>query len=405
VTRVLRVIARLNIGGPAIQAISLTRLLEPLGYETMLVRGVEGPREGTMDHLAEEMGVSPVRMDALRREIGPHDAAAVAQMTRIIRRFRPHVLHTHTAKAGTIGRAAALLAGGAAPPVRVHTFHGHVFKGEFSSARKEAAFVRIERFLGRSTTRLVAVSEEVRRDLIELRVAEPEKIEVVRLGFDLAPFAADEDVKAANRSAVRRELGVPENAKLVAVVARVVRVKRIDRFVELAASFADDPNAYFVVVGDGDLRDELQAGAAAQRLGPRLIWAGFRLDIPAICHASDVVALTSANEGTPVCLIEAQAAGVPVVSTDVGGVRTVIRDGVTGFVVNENDERGVHAAVRSLLSDEDLAASMGREGVEHSLGMFGRDRLVADIDSLYRRLLRERGLANLPADTLVPAGR
>ncbi|MDT5010723.1 MAG: hypothetical protein QOH57_2340, partial [Mycobacterium sp.] len=335
--RVVRVIARLNIGGPAIQVISLTKLLEPLGYETVLVRGVEGPHEGSMDHLASEMDVHPQLLSSLRRELGPHDVRSVAELVRLFRRVRPTILHTHTAKAGTVGRIAALLAGQSAPPVRVHTFHGHVFKGEFASPRTAGAFARIERALARSTSRLVAVSEEVRHDLVRLRIAPPEKIEVVHLGFDLAPFAATPEVRAANRAAVRWQLDIPAEAKVVSVIARVVRVKRIDRFIELARSLKDEADAYFVVVGDGDLRESLEQSEIARSLGNRLVWAGFRHDIAAVCHASDVVALTSANEGTPVCLIEGQAAGVPVVANDVGGVRTVVHDGSTGFVIPEAD--------------------------------------------------------------------
>ena len=165
--RVLRVISRLNVGGPAIQALTLTRLLEPLGYETTLVRGVEGPSEGTMDDLAARLGVNPQLQRSLGRELGPRDARALLTMIGTIRRIKPHILHTHMAKAGTIGRLAAMFAGEAAPRVRIHTFHGHVLTGYFS-APKARIFASIERRLAKSTTRLVAVSDEVRDDLTRL---------------------------------------------------------------------------------------------------------------------------------------------------------------------------------------------------------------------------------------------
>ena len=316
--RVLRMIARLNVGGPAIQTVNLSWRLNAHGYSSVLLRGREGPDEGNMDHLADAAGVRPVRLPGLQRELGPHDGRAVWETAGWLHRFQPHLLHTHTAKAGMVGRIAAALLPSGRPPVIVHTFHGHVFKGEFGP-RKSAAFARIERELARVSTRLIAVSEEVKQDLVDLRVAPAEKVEVVRLGFDLSPFAdRDEAEQEAVRSEVRSRHGIPQDARVVAVVARVVKVKRIDRFLAMGRQLPDD--VHLLVVGDGDKRPELEASADAQALGDRLHWAGFQRDIPAYCFASDVVALSSDNEGTPVCLIEAQAAGRPVVSTRVGGV-------------------------------------------------------------------------------------
>jgi glycosyltransferase involved in cell wall biosynthesis len=384
---VLRLIARLNVGGPAIQAISLTRLLESRGYSTTLLRGQEGPREGSMDYLAEQLGVRPVTVAGLTRNLGPHDLRALVDIMRWLRRVRPQVLHTHTAKAGTLGRLAVLLSPRHRPPVVVHTFHGHVFQGEFSP-RTTVMFERIERLLAPLTTRLIAVSDEVRQDLIDLGIAPPERIETVRLGFDLSPFASPNGDRAAIRRQVRQRLGIPESAKVVSVVARVVKIKRIDRFLAMAERLRDLDDVRFVVVGDGDRRPELERSAAARGLGDRLVWAGFSQDVPSICFASDVVALSSDNEGTPVCLIEAQAAGLPVVSTRVGGVATVIEDGQTGYIV-ERDPDQLAEAVRGVLTNPDRAVRFGERGREHALGTFSIDRLVGDIDDLYRRLLRD----------------
>ncbi|TML07492.1 MAG: glycosyltransferase family 4 protein [Actinobacteria bacterium] len=380
---VLRVIARLNIGGPAIQAISLTALMQARGYATRLVRGSESADEGTMDDLAQRMGVQPTLVASMRRDPGPGDARALAELVRIARRDRPALVHTHAAKGGTLGRVAVMLAFPRKRPAVVHTFHGHSLTGYFSS-RTARVYTRIERFLARRTNVLIAVSEEVRDDLVALGVAPRGQFEVVRLGLDLAAFAHDSE-RDARRRAVRAAWGVEADEDVVTLIARLVPIKRVDRFLETAALLRERPNTRFVVVGDGELRAELQASAPARALGDRLVWAGFRRDMPDVCFASDVVALTSDNEGTPVSLIEAQAARTPVVSTNVGGVRSVVVDGETGFLADEPADLAVH--IRTLLDDPGRAATMAARGREHVLGTFGIERLVDDLDRLYRRLL------------------
>jgi glycosyltransferase involved in cell wall biosynthesis len=385
---VLRIIARLNVGGPAIQVINLTKRLTPFGYRTTLLRGREGEREGNMDHLADELGVQPVLVPGLQRELGLHDLRALWEVMGWLRRDRPQVLHTHTAKAGAIGRLAITLMPWRRPAVVVHTFHGHVFEGEFSP-RASRFFARVERFLGRRADRLIAVSEEVRRDLIDLGVAPPERVEVVRLGFDLSPFTREGEERERIRRETRERLGIPQHARVVSVVARVVKVKRIDRFLAMAREVAAREDVWFLVAGDGDKRAELEQSENAKALGERLVWAGFERDIPAICFASDVVALTSDNEGTPVCLIEAQAARVPVVTTLSGGVETVVQEGRTGRIV-DRDPAKLAAAVGELLDDAARRDEWGRAGREHVLATFSIDRLVDDIRNLYERLLAEK---------------
>lgn len=385
--RVLRVIARLNIGGPAIQAISMTKLLdEQRGYRTTLVRGTEDPVEGSMDHLAERLGVQPLHVAALRRDPGLHDLSALARLVAIVVRERPQVVHTHAAKAGTLGRLAALLAPGRSRRVLVHTFHGHSLSGYFSS--RTARFYRaVERQLAKRTDRLIAVSEEVRDELVVLGVAPAERFEVIRLGFDLSPFALDAPERARRGAALREQLGIPRDARLVTLIARLVPIKRVDRFLRVARLLAERPGVHFLIVGDGELREPLQAGEDARALGMCLTWAGFRSDMPDVCFASDVIALTSDNEGTPVSLIEALAAGTPVVSTNVGGVATVVRHEQTGLLAERDDERAFADAIARLLDDRQLSARLAAEGRRHALEAFGQQRLVDDLDSLYRRLL------------------
>ena len=381
--RVLRVIGRLNVGGSTIQALYLTKLLEPLGYKTCLVRGVEGPREGNLDDLAMRLGVRPRLVPSLRRELGPHDLRALAVLTGMIRQFRPDIVHTHSAKAGALGRLAAMLAGRRGPPVVVHTFHGHVLT-EYFSPTVSAVFTQVERSLARRTTRIIAVSPKVRHDLMRLSVADGTQIEVIPEAMDLSAFLSVADL---DRAQARASLGLEVGARVVTLVARLVPVKRVDRFLRVATLLADLPDTQFLIVGDGDLREKLRSTPMAQRLDSSLTWAGMLRDIPTVMRASDVVVLTSDNEGTPVSLIEAQAAGLPVVSTDVGGARIVVLDGETGLLVQRDDEVGLADAIRRLLTDSDMAGRFGQAGQSHVAKHFSVDRLISDIHGLYGRLL------------------
>jgi glycosyltransferase involved in cell wall biosynthesis len=388
--RILRVIARLNVGGPAIQAITLTRQLESLGYDTTLVRGVESPDEGNMDYLADELGVRPTLLKSLSRDPRPADARALISLVWRIARDRPQVVHTHAAKAGTLGRVAAWLAPGRRQRVVVHTFHGHSLTGYFTS-RRARLFRAVERFLARRADRLIAVSSEVRDELIAMGIAPADRFEVIPLGFDLGRFDLPENARLSARARIRADLSLSESNVVVTLIGRLVPIKRIDRFLRMAAELRELEGVEFLVVGDGELRDELKSSAEALVLGDQLHWLGFRRDIPEILAASDVVVLTSDNEGTPVSLIEAQAAGVPVVATNVGGVSSAVLDGETGRVVSATDEAALASAVRGILETPDRGGGMGASGRRHALRSFTLDRLVNDIDALYRDLLKARG--------------
>ncbi len=389
--RVLRLIARLNIGGPAIQVIHLSALLRERGYATRLVRGVERADEGSMDHLAERLRVPTTRIASMRRDPGAGDLRAMLALIRILRRDRPSLVHTHAAKAGTLGRAAVLLAfpRSAARPLLVHTFHGHSLTGYFSSPTA-AVFRTIERILARRTDVLIAVSAEVREDLVRLGVAPAERITVVALGLDLSASADDRE-RHARRATLRRQWGMADDDEVITLVGRLVPIKRVDRFLEVAGRLLDRPHARFVVVGDGELRDTLAISPAARALGDRLVWTGFRRDIADVCFASDVIVLTSDNEGTPVSLIEALAAATPVVSTDVGGVRSVVRHERSGLLAGRDDCDGLAHAIRRLLDDPAWAARMAHAGRADVLDHFRLERLVDDHDVLYRRLLGRTG--------------
>jgi glycosyltransferase involved in cell wall biosynthesis len=343
-----------------------------------------------MDHLARELGVVPTLIESMRRDPGTGDLKALWRLVSLLHHDRPDIVHTHAAKAGTLGRVAALIAfpRRSRRPLLVHTFHGHSLTGYFSS--RTAAFYRaVEQWLAGRTDVLVAVSPEVRDDLIRLGLAGAERFVVIPLGFDLGRFLDDSE-RAARRQSLRAEWGLGTEDQVVTLIARLVPIKRVDRFLRVARMLGERPRTRFVVVGDGELRSELAASADARALGDRLVWAGFRRDVPDVCFASDVVMLTSDNEGTPVSLIEAQAAAVPVVGTDVGGVRSAVKDGDTGILTAADDEQRLAAATQAFLADPELAGRTGRAGREWATSAYTVDRLVADHDRLYTRLLGER---------------
>lgn len=375
--RVLRVIARLNIGGPALHVTHLARGLNPARFETMLVTGQIGPGEGDMSDLAH--GLHWHVIPELGRELAPTaDAITLIELWGLIRRFRPHIVHTHTAKAGAVGRVAARLAG---VPVVVHTFHGHTFHGYWGPFGSRVV-VAIEQMLARLTDRLIAVSDRVRDDLIELRIAPPEKIAAIPLGLDLEPFAQTE------RS--------PGEEPVVGIVGRLVPVKNHALFLEMARRLIRGGfPGRFMVVGDGELRGELEKSAAD--LGDRVVFTGWRRDLPQVYSQLSVVVNTSINEGTPVALIEAMAAGAPVVATAVGGAPDVVRPGETGWLAPDGDADALAESVRAALCDDGRIAARAQAEV---LERYSKERLIRDVEKLYESLIqRSAGSSQQPEDS------
>jgi glycosyltransferase involved in cell wall biosynthesis len=384
--RVLRVIARLNVGGPALHVSQLAAQLDKRGYETTLVAGRVGEGEGSMEWVAEQLGLHPVFVPALQREISPAaDLPAVLELRRLIREIRPHILHTHTAKAGAVGRVAAALSGDARPKIVVHTFHGHVLRGYFGPWQA-AFFRRLERTLARTSDALIAVSPEVRDDLVRLGVAPVEKISVVRLGLDLESRTAG---TAESRTAVRGELGIADDRFVAGWLGRMTEIKRADDLLRAFALLREQREADLVLVGDGPLRPELEALATKLGIADRCHFVGYQANVGAYLAACDAVVLTSANEGTPVSLIEALAARRPAVSTDVGGVRDVV-DENSGFLVEPGDVAAVADRLGRLADDPKLRERMGEAGRTRVIERYSVPRLVDDVDKLYRRLLAEQ---------------
>lgn len=382
--RVLRIIARLNVGGPAIHATLLTTRLDPGRFATTLVAGHESPEEGSYLDVRGVTLPGLVRLPALGREIqGGQDVVALRALMRLIREQRPHIVHTHTAKAGTLGRVAARLC---RVPVVVHTFHGHVLQGYFSPI-KTRVFTGIERLLARATDRLIAVSPKVREDLLALGIGRPERFDVVPLGLELDRYLAVEGPDGG----LRHELGLAAETPLVGIVARLVPIKAHEVFLDAAVRLVGRrPDAQFVIVGDGERRAELERQATASGLGGRVHFLGWRGDLDRIYADLDVVALTSRNEGSPVALIEAMAAGRAVVSTNVGGVADVVSDGLTGRLVGDGDAEALGEVMHELIGDAVQRRRLGDAARCHAAQRYGAARLVADIDALYTRLLEAR---------------
>ena len=381
--RVLRVIARLNMGGPALHVAYLTAGLADRGYETTLVAGELSRGEESMAFVAERLGVPVVTVSELGREISPlRDAIATARLARLIRAQRPHILHTHTAKAGALGRVAALLAGPGARPLVVHTFHGHVLRGYFGPLRGRV-FKLVETLLARSTDALVAVSPQVRDDLVALGVAPREKFAVVRLGIELAAR-----VDGADRDAARRLLGVPPERFVVGWIGRMTGVKRTgDVLLALRELRARGVDATLCMVGDGPDRAAVEEQAYRLGISRHCLYLGYQENVAGWYAALDALVLPSANEGTPVSAIEALATGRPVVATRVGGVPDVVREGEDGFLVEVGDVDGLAERLARLAADPELRARMGGEARARVLARYSVGRLVDDIDRLYRSLL------------------
>lgn len=392
-SRVARIITRLNIGGPAIQAITLSRDLRAHGFDTCLIHGRLGAAEGDMTSILPTGEIETLQIASLVRPVSPlDDLRAAWQLYRALCRWRPAIVHTHMAKAGSLGRLAALAYNRLGWRTRrtrrarlVHTYHGHVFEGYFSS-RSTQAFLGVERWLGRRTDALIAISPQVRDDVLQTyRIARAEQVHLIPLGFDLDRFAA---IGSAERSRARAELDLPADAIAVTTVGRLTGIKQHGLFLEMAARLARrSPHFVFLIVGDGELRGELEAHVDRLGLASRVRFLGWRSDLDRIYGATDVFVLTSRNEGTPVALIEAMASGVASVSTDVGGVRDVITAPDVGQLVPFGDAEGLADAVARFADSPALRDQVGRSARTAVVERFHLRRLVADIDRLYRQLL------------------
>ena len=386
---------RLIIGGPALNATYLTKYMAP-EWETMLVIGGKDDHEQDATHLTERLGITPVVVPEMLRAINLKvDRTAYKRVKQLIEDFQPDVVHTHAAKSGAIGRLAAAAC---KVPVVVHTFHGHVFHSYFGKT-KTRAFIGIERYLAKRSTGIIAISELQKQELSGIyKICPADKIEIIPLGFDLNRFAENQEQK---RVLFRKRYDIADDEIAIGIVGRIVPVKNHAMFVAAAARAlkASAQKLRFIVVGDGDMRPGLEAEFRKAGIEyvyypenarhTQAICISWQTAMDEVLAGLDIIALTSHNEGTPVSLIEAQAAGRPVVSTDVGGVADVVQSNITGFVTPPGDAEAFAAGLLKLTENAPLRARFAAAGRESVKERFSYQRLVRDMDDYYRRLLAE----------------
>lgn len=381
--RILHVIARLNVGGAALQVIELAAEQRRRGHDVLVVAGTLAAGEESMEYVAEERDVPTLHLAALQRELSPRrDTRAIRSLRRLLGERATDVLHTHTAKAGSTGRIAALLAGRRKPRAIVHTFHGHVLSGYFPPHR-ERVFRLVERALTSATSTVIAVSDEVRDDLIAFGVSPGERVAVVPYGFDLDGLGDER-----RRGEIRDEAGIGDDQFAIGWVGRLAAIKRPHDLVATLGRIVDGgADAVLVLVGDGDERDSVEADAARLGLADRCRFVGFRRDTADWYAAFDAFLLTSGNEGTPVAAIEALASGRPVVATDAGGTRTVVQDGRSGFLAPVGDTEELARRLLELHADRALARRLGSFGAADVRERFSLARMADRVDSIYREAL------------------
>ena len=406
--KILRIIARLNVGGPARHVVWLTQALQRDGVESKLIAGTVPEGEEDMSYFAAEHGVEPIYIREMSRELSVKDAVSLWKVLKAIRSERPDIIHTHTAKAGTVGRAAAFIYKWFTPgtfvgrPRRVkvvHTFHGHVFHSYYGK-RKTQIFVLIEKILARfASDKIIVITPQQFREIhTEVGVGRKEQFEVIPLGIDLSKFHSDDTA----RREFREEFVIPDDTLLIGFVGRLTEIKNIPMLLAAAKIYfesGDAPRTKFMIVGDGHLRADLEQTAEDLGLKENVIFAGNREDLGRVYAGLDVVALTSLNEGTPLSVIEAMASRRAVIATLVGGVVDLL-----GSTEAETDgfamaERGVGVASGDaevfakgliyLAKNERLRFDLGNKGHQFAIKNYGKERLISDIRSLYSRLLEE----------------
>lgn len=400
--RILRIIARLNTGGPAIHTVLLTAGLQEGRWQSRLVTGLVDPGEGDMGYFAESHDVVPIIVPGLGRSVKlSSDLRAFVTLFRLMWRERPDIIHTHTTKAGALGRAAGLVYNLLAPLGRrrrarlVHTFHGHLFHGYFSAPVTQL-LVWGERVLARFSDRIITVSEAVRDALVHrYRICAADKVSVLSLGFDFA-WVAQVDEWAGS---LRREFAVRPSEVVVGIVGRLTEIKNHALLFSAISRMKRD-NIRTLVLGDGELRADLEATVAALHLERSVVFTGWQRDPARMFADLDVVCLTSRNEGTPVALIEAMAAGRPFVATRVGGVVDLMVGEpaehpagfelyANGILVPPDAPDALAAALTHLVERADLRRAMGAVGQAAVLKRFGKERLLEEMETIYGRLLED----------------
>ena len=375
--RVMRIIARMNVGGPAVQVSGLMRGLQASEFDHRLYTGFCADDEADyLDTVATD--VSAFRIDGFGRRVSlGGDFKAFFSLVKEIRSFKPHVIHTHTAKAGFLGRIASIVS--FHPSIRVHTFHGHLLNGYFGSF-KRFLVVLAEKILAMFSHQLLAVGDRVRHDLLAEGVGKLDKFFLMPPGLQIGDLP--------NKADSRDFYGLSSQKLQCAFIGRVTRIKRPDRFLDVVTEIENRGlGIEFFIAGDGDLLENSKTRIVANNLPVKVL--GWQSNIENVLSAADIVVLTSDNEGTPLSLIQAGMARLPVVSTRVGSVPEVVLDGVTG-IITSLEIKEIANALEKLAKNAELRARMGIAAQEFTLSNFGVDRLVHDHEQLYKKLLSNR---------------
>lgn len=395
--RILRIINRLNLGGPTFNVAFLSKFLAP-EFETMLVAGMIDETEESSSFITDEMGLKPVYIPEMYREIHlVKDRRAYLRLKKIIRDFKPDIVHTHAAKAGALGRLAATACG---VRVIVHTFHGHVFHSYFP-AWKTSAFIAIEKYLAGKSDAIIAISNKQKEELARVyNLCPPQKITVIPLGFDLQKFSVN---LSARRKKFRNQYLVEDDEIVLVMVGRLVPVKNHVLLLKALKSIQSKTSKKLrvFIVGDGEERQHIESVAASLQLDytdfhsqPRvalLTFTSWIREVEDVYAGADIVTLTSLNEGTPVSLIEAQAAGKPIVTTDVGGIMDIVVPGKNALVAAANDEQSFAEKLLLLIEDDLLRINMTGYNADAVTANFHYRRLIEETAALYRKLLNEAG--------------
>ena len=368
--KVMQIIARMNVGGPAVLVADLMRNLDDERFSTVLVTGYCDENE--LDYLEQvAQDVAAVRIPGLGRSVSPlKDLGAFFLLIKAIKQFKPDVIHTHTAKAGFLGRLAGLIARPQAR--RVHTFHGHLLHGYFGSS-KTRLIILLEKLLGLITDRFIAIGNVVKKDLVRVGIAQDSKFEMIYPGL--------QDLDKYPKTDARATLELDQNKKFLVFVGRLTTIKRPDRLIDLARTLKDNyPECWLLIAGAGELLEILSAQAQREELP--VTFLGWRNDIGMILSASDIAVLCSDNEGIPLTLIQASQAGLPIVSTDVGSVSDIVVDGTTGLLTQVSS-KGLIEGVSVLLEDPVRCERFGKAGQERAQEFFSSRAMVEHHERLY----------------------
>ena len=394
--RVLRLINRFNLGGPTFNVTYLTKFLSP-EFETLLAGGQKDESEASSEHIPMEYGIKPLIIEKMKRSINPaNDIAAYKKIKQIIQEYKPHIVHTHASKAGFLGRMAAI---SCKVPIVVHTFHGHVFHSYFDNVQT-SVYKNIERYLAARSTALIALSEQQKHELSQIhKIAPAEKFQIIPLGFDLERFWTNTEVK---RETFRRRYNLSEDTVAVGIMGRLVPIKNHALFLKAFKQAEErlQKSSKAFIIGDGELKEKLinqciELGLSYSTLEKpdhtaKVIFTSWIKDTDTAMAGLDIVALSSLNEGTPVSLIEAQAAGKPVISTIAGGIENVVIPGVTALLSPANDLAMFSDNLFKLLNDNELRYNLSKEGRQFVSNNFSYISLADNMSNLYKKLLKEK---------------